>query len=68
MLSKLGAVTFLQREGKKKDLDLMRTPASAELVKIPLSFTRHLFRLRFTDSNLLMKPAAEVHVPCITAL
>lgn len=58
MLNKLKATMCLQ----EIDPDLMRTPASLiesiELVKIPLTFTRHLFRLTFTDSNLLMELAA----------
>lgn len=38
---------------------------SIELVKIPLTFTRHRFRLSFTDSNLLMELAAVE--PCVRA-
>ena len=41
---------------------------SIELVKIPLTFTRHLFHLSFTDSNLLMELAAGPRVCVCDAL
>lgn len=62
MLSKRKATMCLQKNWSRLDEDTGVLIKSAELVKIPLTFRRHLFRLSFTDSNLLMELAAEPRV------
>lgn len=50
------------RNGYGLDEDTGVSITSIELVKMPLTFTRHLERLAFSDSNLLMELAAEPSV------